>query len=159
MHNLLTAKQIAQIIGKSRQAIEKRARKEGWKYKEIKEGRGKPTKYYYFETLPSDIKSALEKCNQLTLKNATFNEKCQLNELTLNPTNATESVNQSVNYNATIENKGYKNATIPENTAESVNSKNATDKNLENKALENATSIMQPMDFPNGFPYPNLPNF
>ncbi len=144
MHNLLTAKQIAQLIGKSRQAIEKRAKKEGWKYEEKPNPRGgKPIKFYYFETLPPDIKSALEQCNQLTLNNATFNEKCQLNELTLNPTNATKSINQSVNYNATIENKGSDNATTPENKAESVNSTNATDENIDIKGLANATT-MQP---------------
>ncbi len=144
MHNLLTAKQIAKLIGKSRQAIEKRAKKEGWKYEERPNPRGgKPIKFYYFETLPSDIKSALEQCNQLTLNNATFNEKCQPNELTLNPTNATESVNQSVNYNATIENKGSDNATTPENKAESVNLTNATDENIDIKGLANATT-MQP---------------
>jgi len=140
MHNLITAKQIAQLTGKTRQAIEKRAKKEGWKYEELKEGRGKPTKYYYFDSLPSDIKSALEKCNQLTLKNATFNHKCKLNELTLNTKNATESVNKSVNKNETIENKGFKNATEHKNITESVNKKCNLAQNIENKALENATN-------------------
>ncbi|WP_457634720.1 Mu transposase C-terminal domain-containing protein [Persephonella sp.] len=144
MHNLLTAKQIAQLIGKSRQAIEKRAKKEGWKYEEKPNPRGgKPIKFYYFETLPPDIKSALEQCNQFPLNNATSTPKWEPEKFPLNTTNATESGNQSGNYNATIENKGSDNATTPKNIAESVNSTNATDENIDIKGFANATT-MQP---------------
>ena len=136
----LTAKQIAQFLRKSRQAIEKRAKKEGWRYEELKEGRGKPTKYYYYETLPSDIKSALKKCNQFPLKNATFTKKWEPEKFLLNATNATESGNQSGNQNETIENKGLENATNYKNATKSGNFTNSTDENIENKALENATN-------------------
>jgi len=144
MHNLITAKQIAEILGKSRQAIEKRAKKEGWKYEERPNPRGgKPIKFYYLETLPSDIKSALEQCNQFTLSNATFSEKYKPEEFTLNTTNATESVNQSVNLNETFENKSPDNATNHKNIAESVNLTNATEESIDIKEFANATS-MQP---------------
>ncbi|SNZ07719.1 Putative transcription regulator [Persephonella hydrogeniphila] len=144
MHNLITAKQIAQLLGKSRQAIEKRAKKEGWKYEERPNPRGgKPIKFYYLETLPSDIKSALEQCNQFPLSNATFNGKWEPEKFSLNKANATESGNQSGNQNETLENKSSDNATSEKNKTESVNLTNATDENIDIKEFANATS-MQP---------------
>ena len=70
----LTAKEIAEMIGVSRQAIQKRSQKENWPYEEKYEGRGKPEKYFLVGFLPAQIRDRIN-ATQWNL-NAT---KCNLN--------------------------------------------------------------------------------
>ncbi len=70
----LTAKEIAKILGISRIAVLKRAKKENWLFVEEPraDGKGSPAKYYIVETLPEDVQekvlSVTSKCNQSVTK-------------------------------------------------------------------------------------------
>ncbi|KAA0257189.1 hypothetical protein FHQ18_11535 [Deferribacter autotrophicus] len=56
----LTAKEIAEILGVSRVAIIKRAKKENWLYvEEANPNGGKPIKYFIAESLPDEIRTKL----------------------------------------------------------------------------------------------------
>ncbi len=55
----LTAKEIAEILGISRRAVNKRAQKEGWLFVEESSERGKPTKFYIVESLPEDVRDEI----------------------------------------------------------------------------------------------------
>lgn len=58
MEQTYTAKQIAKIIGKSKQAVMKRAKKEGWKHTNGR-GNGGDQKEYSLSELPNDAQNAL----------------------------------------------------------------------------------------------------
>ncbi|MEN6422071.1 MAG: DNA-binding protein, partial [Smithella sp.] len=55
---MLTAKEISEIMGITKQAIIARAKKENWTYI-IKEGNGGKTKKYPLSSLPSDVQEAI----------------------------------------------------------------------------------------------------
>jgi len=56
---MFTAKEIAEIMGVTRQAIETRVKKEKWHYiKEAGKGRGGETKKYPISSLPADFQDA-----------------------------------------------------------------------------------------------------
>jgi len=60
MKEYFTAKEIAEILGVSRQTIDKRARKEKWPYQQIKgRARGGKQKQYILSSLPQDIRFKL----------------------------------------------------------------------------------------------------
>ncbi|WP_163328784.1 DDE-type integrase/transposase/recombinase [Desulfurobacterium thermolithotrophum] len=150
----LTAGEIAKLLGISRQAVNKRAKVENWKYEEVKEGRGKPKKYYIVEALPSDVKDKLQKCNlnATTCKNATFeNATCGQNQ---NPAKnkkseiAIENQNLSLKdgKNETAENQPEKLTLSGQNSAESVNSDrltllNATNPESVNQSVNSKVTI------------------
>ncbi len=93
----LTAGEIAKILGVSRQAVNKRAKAEGWKYEEVPNPRGgKPLKKFIVEELPPDVKGKLQ-CN-LNATNATKdNATCGQVELSAeNKRKEIELENQSV---------------------------------------------------------------
>ena len=58
MQDRVTAKQIAQALGISRQAANDRATKESWPFEEMS-CRGGKRRVYPLETLPADIRQAL----------------------------------------------------------------------------------------------------
>ena len=63
MREKLTAGEIAKILGVSRQAVNKRAKAEGWKYEEEPNPRGgKPLKKFIVRELPPDVREKLQ-CN------------------------------------------------------------------------------------------------
>lgn len=52
--SLLTAKEIAKLTGKTKRAIQYKAKKEAWPYKEYKV-RGGRIRYYWSSNLPVDV--------------------------------------------------------------------------------------------------------
>ena len=163
MREKLTAGEIAKILGVSRQAVNKRAKAEGWKYEEVKEGRGKPKKYYIVEALPADIREELQKCNlnATTHKNATtenatcgqfelsagnLKKEIELESKTLPPSSpkikVAEEQPKKLTLSAQISGESVNspqltlsNATTKESVNESVNS----NKTFENQDVKNAT--------------------
>jgi len=96
----LTAGEIAKILGVSRQAVNKRAKAEEWKYEEVPNPRGgKPLKKFIVEELPPDVKEKLQcNLNAINATNATKdNATCGQIELSAeNEKKEIELENQSV---------------------------------------------------------------
>jgi len=98
----LTAGEIAKILGVSRQAVNKRAKAEGWKYEEVPNPRGgKPLKKFIVEELPPDVREKLQcnfnatnatnatksnaTCGQIELSAENLKEKIELENKSLPP--------------------------------------------------------------------------